>query len=336
MNIDNIYASEYEIQPTSVDPGLIERVNEIFHERGRVDKKYIFDLKNGIHLPQGTEASVIFMGEGAGYKNSFGYYFSKEDQTKPSELITIFENASGTGPGLAGGGQLNIGDSVNLGSFSEDKRIGFWVKGNGYVNDRGKVYYSETSFNPDGLDHMAMVYDPLSKEVVFGFEDLFYGGDRDYNDVMFSIKTSPSQALFVSAMDANVEASMTLQDLASAQGMVTLTVAKFAKITILDDVTMYQEDSDAITNVKFIGSAYLGVESNSSVIIDTAVSSLSYGNSSINVDWAIDGSGHSTVTPAGTHKTIHQIGIETFIGNLFEIPAYAEYSGSILVTLYSF
>lgn len=321
-----------EIQATTVDPGLLERVDQIFNERGRVDRKFIIDLKDGILIPKNTETSVIFMGEGAGYKNRFGYYIDDDSQSGPVDLHTIFENASRRGSG----GSLNIGDSVSIGSFDEDTRIGFWVKANGYVNRRGKVFYSAKSLNPDGMDHMAMLYDPPSKEVVFGFEDLYYGGDQDYNDVLFSIKTSPRQALYIGASDSNLQNSVTLQDLASAQGMVTLKVGRFAKIDLLEDVTMYQEDPDATTNVRFTGNAFFAVEANSGVIIDTDVTKLSYGDSSILVEWSIDGSGHSTITPAGTHHAIHRLSIFSIVNNIAQIPSNAEYKGDINVTLYSY
>ena len=48
-------------------------------------------------------------------------------------------------------------------------------------NDRA-VYFSYMGANPDRVDHVRLLGDNT-----FGFEDLFGGGDLDYNDVIFQV-----------------------------------------------------------------------------------------------------------------------------------------------------
>jgi len=46
--------------------------------------------------------------------------------------------------------------------------------------------------NPDGVEHVSVDYDegPTGDVAILGFEDLFGGGDRDYNDAYFQLSGS--------------------------------------------------------------------------------------------------------------------------------------------------
>lgn len=53
------------------------------------------------------------------------------------------------------------------------------------VLDTGEWYYSTTRFNDDGLNHIHahnLTLPDGTKAVFVGFEDIFGGGDRDFND----------------------------------------------------------------------------------------------------------------------------------------------------------
>lgn len=61
-------------------------------------------------------------------------------------------------------------------------------------------YFTEEQFNPDGQNH-SRIYENLDKPGMFliGFENLFGAGDRDYQDMVFSLLAvgNPPQASFI-------------------------------------------------------------------------------------------------------------------------------------------
>jgi hypothetical protein len=168
--------------------------------------------------------TVTFEGEGAGYKNSLGWYKIAEDGSQ-IEPHLIWHNVSGDGGDgwLSGGGSMQVGESATIDGLSSGDRIGFFLiqKGatrfpqlddlleNGnqtlsfddagnlnVVNSAGDtVLKVPTRFifntggadqNPDGILHtVSGINDAGSLEI--GFEDQTRGGDHDYNDVKVSI-----------------------------------------------------------------------------------------------------------------------------------------------------
>ncbi len=88
------------------------------------------------------------------------------------------------------------GDSANIGT-----EFGIYIT---TPEDDGYTYYSHTSLNEDGVDHM-MFFDTVDNSVrelmgsnfIVAMEDLLNGGDRDYNDMVagFSdVHASPEPA----------------------------------------------------------------------------------------------------------------------------------------------
>lgn len=148
-----------------------------------------------LRLLEDAEISITFIDEGAGYKNSFGYFLFDDDLNILSET-TIFANASE----LYGGGTLLPGDTVDLGLFEAGTNIGFWLQGNGYNDPNGHTYYTLDQYNPDGERHVAVIADVVNEQIVLGVEDLFNLGDQDYNDIVFTITASPFSALDTSTM----------------------------------------------------------------------------------------------------------------------------------------
>jgi len=148
-----------------------------------------------LRLVEDAEISITFIDEGAGYKNSFGYFIFDDDANILSET-SIFSNASE----LYGGGSLRPGDTVDLGLFEAGTNIGFWLQGNGFNDPNGHTYYTLDQYNPDGERHVAVIADTVNEQIVLGVEDLYNLGDQDFNDFVFTVTASPFSALDVSTL----------------------------------------------------------------------------------------------------------------------------------------
>ncbi|GAA6624114.1 DUF4114 domain-containing protein [Scytonema sp. NUACC26] len=65
---------------------------------------------------------------------------------------------------------------------------------NGGISNNGVegVWSLNQALNPDGLQHVMAYY--YKDFLVFGFEDLWGGGDKDYNDTVFAIDIGKKNA----------------------------------------------------------------------------------------------------------------------------------------------
>ena len=71
----------------------------------------------------------------------------------------------------------------NLGSFAANTLLTFRMT----VNNTGFSFFTgEASLNPDNFLH-ASFREMCGPALVVGFEDIFGGGDKDYNDLVFSL-----------------------------------------------------------------------------------------------------------------------------------------------------
>jgi hypothetical protein len=75
------------------------------------------------------------------------------------------------------------GTQYSLGFFETGAEIAFTM----FVKNTGFAYYTgNASLNPDNFLHAA--FDVTSSQSLnIGFEDLFNGGDKDYDDLVFSL-----------------------------------------------------------------------------------------------------------------------------------------------------
>ncbi|GEA08097.1 LruC domain-containing protein [Alteromonas sp. KUL42] len=160
------------------------------------------DAGSTIHLIEDGEVFITFLHEGAGYRNAFGY-FTFDPSALPATRFDVRETI--VFPNLSYP-HLRQGDRVSIGHFPAGTSIGFFIAANGFSSDTGvkssavPYYYSLKHLNPESSEnlrqHMATLYDPYVQEVVLGFEDLpRTWGDNDFNDAVFSVKTTPSSAL---------------------------------------------------------------------------------------------------------------------------------------------
>ena len=121
------------------------------------------------------EVIATFLGHTAGYSNDL--YLSA-----PANGLGIIFNNHSTAPGT----------TLSLGNFTAGTELIFQI----YVRNTGDSFFTgDATRNPDGLYH-AVVDDAYSATATYvGFEDLFGGGDLDYDDLNFSftnVRGTPS------------------------------------------------------------------------------------------------------------------------------------------------
>lgn len=149
---------------------------------------------------------VTFVHEGAGYKNTLGYYVydTSNPPTNLSQIDTItylFPNASF----INSGGGLRSGDKVLVGRFPAGKSIGWVLLANAWnnngVNSNAQKFFSNKVMNPESAaykQHHVLLYDDINKLFLIGFEDQFRengGSDNDFNDLVFYVTSNPVTAI---------------------------------------------------------------------------------------------------------------------------------------------
>jgi len=172
-----------------------------------------------ILIAEDADAFVTFYSEGAGYRNTLGYYTydgdtgrttpTSRDELKENGVI-IFPNASLSGSG----GELTYGQTVSLGELSAGTKVIFFLVSNGWkgngVRDTEWIFSTKSSLNleydenstktvPDHK-HVALLWNNVGAGniLLMGFEDIlrtYASCDHDYNDALFSFSTNPMSAL---------------------------------------------------------------------------------------------------------------------------------------------
>jgi serralysin len=187
--------------------------------------------------------SVVFEGETAGYRNTFGYYKVAEDGTI-NNVEFIWPNASLQGSG----GDLIQGQSREYLDVQEGDKIAFFIVSNGYSKNNGysaldlengtlqfqnsdgsvatinsdgprlyhiapdgtktliqydpyhtAAYGNTVALNPDNILHTTGVLKTDAGTITLGFEDLYNGGDRDFDDSVFTVDIGLASALLLNA-----------------------------------------------------------------------------------------------------------------------------------------
>ena len=116
-------------------------------------------------IATGGNVIVTFVSNGAGFTSELFL-----DGPLGEELGALFNNVT-----------TDVGTSIDLGSFEAGTELIFKL----LVKQTGDVFY--TGFgerNADGIGHAAV--ESGEGQVLVGFEDLFGGGDFDYDDLVFA------------------------------------------------------------------------------------------------------------------------------------------------------
>ena len=111
--------------------------------------------------------TATFLGHTAAFSNDLYLYLPAND------MGIIFNNHT-----------TPVGTTADLGTYAAGTELQFMI----YVNNTGHSWFSgDASRNVDGLAHAVVDDDYAGGTATYvGFEDLFGGGDNDYDDIMFS------------------------------------------------------------------------------------------------------------------------------------------------------
>ncbi|PKH51542.1 hypothetical protein CXF68_12995 [Tenacibaculum sp. Bg11-29] len=168
--------------------------------------------ETNVVLSETADVWVTFVSEGAGYRNSLGFYtydINNLPATVPNaeDITIIFPNASA----LGSGGGLQVGDKVKIGNFPAGTGIGWVLLANAWSYSQVKVLngywqlYSNPDYNPEAdgnlRHHNVFLNDPTNERLILGFEDIRrdYGNcDNDFNDAVFFVTASSFSALTTS------------------------------------------------------------------------------------------------------------------------------------------
>jgi hypothetical protein len=150
------------------------------------------------------QSAATFIIEIAGYAqyNQMGVY----DSSNSMNRVVLFNGAATAGSrttlSFFADGTVKAIDTVNGGIISQgvfaSKTFGFY-----FINQPGQVFYSDTSKNTDAFDHLVafqgtgdMVQLPnsnpnewLNTEYILAWEDLYGGGDYDFNDMVIMVES---------------------------------------------------------------------------------------------------------------------------------------------------
>ncbi len=148
---------------------------------------------NKLKLKTDADVRVYFAGEGAGYHNTLGFN-TQGVGIKTGDPKLIFPDASSSinylsnnkNPQRTNSEPLLPGDFVNLGKFGKNTQLDFFLIADG-ANGGKNVYTAHKDQNPDKIQHTVAFVVPDSPFLLISFEDLYGGGDRDYNDTMFVV-----------------------------------------------------------------------------------------------------------------------------------------------------
>jgi|GEM_PF-453544 len=199
-----------EGQPDVIDSVLLKMIATALPEQKAVPlfhPQYITQqAETEVKLTTATDVWVTFVAEGAGWKNTLGFY--TYDLNNPpnspeqiANLTVIFPNVSAPGSG----GALAAGSKVKIGHFKANTAIGWFLVADGWRNNAvsqgNYVLYANAAFNPEPTAalraHTVLLQDKASGRLILGFEDTRrdHGSDNDFNDVLFYITANSLAAI---------------------------------------------------------------------------------------------------------------------------------------------
>ncbi len=224
-NVGGILDSNKTSPLYTMDESILSSLLSSLPENRRADQQhpeYFPTPEPEIIVKEGAEVFVTFYHEGAGYKNTLGYYTYDGDtnRSRPQSLqdikdegVVLFANTSL----LYSGGDLIPETTVSLGHLSSGTKVIFFLVSNGWKGSstgvRSSYDWIFTSWSPLNKEydatstkevpdhkHVALLWKGTGAGniLLMGFEDILRTSnscDHDYNDVLFAVSSSPLSAL---------------------------------------------------------------------------------------------------------------------------------------------
>ncbi|WP_238553646.1 DUF4114 domain-containing protein [Fortiea contorta] len=171
------------------------------------------------------DVKVFFLGETASYRNRLDFQATKGSTVTTGKIFgdtscnvgdasfTNFSQYCSAPDGalentVAPNKPLNVGDWVSLGSFSAGTKLDFLLHAddiNGGITGTDAngqtvkgIWSLNQALNPDGVQHAISYY--YKDYIIIGFEDLWGGGNKDYNDTVFAIHFGDDNARHVTSV----------------------------------------------------------------------------------------------------------------------------------------
>ncbi|EPW6430767.1 LruC domain-containing protein [Vibrio parahaemolyticus] len=170
------------------------------------------DIDEELNGAEFATAKVTFLNEGAGYRNTLGYFVfdTNNPPTNKDEIaahVIIFPNTS-----KAPDGEMEEGDTIDLNvQLTAGQTLAFFIIPNGWgwsgsynniasLGSWGTPFYSYSNLNPESTSenrsHNVAFIDTQNEFLVLGFEDIYRpDGDNDFNDLLFTVEVSPFTAI---------------------------------------------------------------------------------------------------------------------------------------------
>ncbi|MEI8341550.1 MAG: DUF4114 domain-containing protein [Verrucomicrobiota bacterium] len=156
-----------------------------------------------LRLLANSDVRVYFVGEGAGYHNTLGLNLLPAGSSVPTastpgiikgDATLLFPDASSpvssynpsTTIKRTASTPLLPGDFVDLGKVQAGTLLDFFLISNGAAGGSA-VFTDQTARNADHFQHIVTLTKTNSPYMLLSFEDLYGGGDKDMNDVVFAI-----------------------------------------------------------------------------------------------------------------------------------------------------
>jgi hypothetical protein len=173
---------------------LFTNVTSLFPESKNNQEKYTQLFNDGsqqrIVLTKDTDVYVSFVAEAATIGNVLGYYVYNSNSTPGSseeiDKQLIFPNIDHT--------YLKPGDTRKLGTtqLKAGTVIGFFLIVGGYRNDgvyfKRPTFYTDQAWNADQAKQHVLYQESECSAIMVGFEDKSsITGDKDYNDIIFTV-----------------------------------------------------------------------------------------------------------------------------------------------------
>ncbi|WP_170163598.1 DUF4114 domain-containing protein [Eilatimonas milleporae] len=183
-------------------PDLRATVNTTLTESQPIENLSSIALNpNDLYLATASDVRMYFIGEGAGYRNTFGVYTGDSSNGLTGDAQTIFPDASTSSyyynpdqnSYRSSRAPVAEGDFVELGTYDGQTQMNLFLIANG-ASGGTTTYYTDMSLNPDGIEHFVVLATPNSPYLVVGAEDLFGGGDEDYNDIVVALDIGVANA----------------------------------------------------------------------------------------------------------------------------------------------